>query len=88
MFYYHCYFQLSLLMVTCSMFLKAAIVSIIKNKTGDTSDKNNYRHIAIVIAASTFLYECLSVILESYCLHTINNLVSRVNIQLIFVYKQ
>ena len=27
---------------------------IIKNKTGDTSDKNNYRPIALVIAASNF----------------------------------
>ena len=27
-------------------------VPIIKNKTGDTSDKNNYRPIALVTAAS------------------------------------
>ena len=34
------------------MFMKTAIVPIIKNKTGDTSDKNNYRPIALVTAAS------------------------------------
>ena len=48
MFYYHCYSQLWLLP---RMFMKAAIVPIIINKTGDTSDKNNYRPIALVTAA-------------------------------------
>ena len=33
-------------------FMKTAIVSIIKNNTGDTSDKNNYRPIALVTACS------------------------------------
>ena len=33
-------------------FMKTAIVPIIKNKTGDSSDKNNYRPIALVIACS------------------------------------
>ena len=33
-----------------SEFMKTAIVPIIKNKTGDTSDKNNYRPIALVTA--------------------------------------
>ena len=28
--------------------MKTAIVPIIKNKTGDSSDKNNYRPIALV----------------------------------------
>ena len=32
-------------------FMKTALVSIIKNKTGDTGDKNNYRPIALVTAA-------------------------------------
>ena len=68
------------------MFMKTAIVPIIKNKTGDTSDKNNDRPIALVTAASKIFELCLSVILENTCLHTINNLVSRVNIQLIFAY--
>ena len=35
-------------------FMKTAIVPIIKNKTGDTSDKNNYILIALVTAASKF----------------------------------
>ena len=33
-----------------NMFMQTAIVPIIKNKTGDTSDKNNYRPIALVTA--------------------------------------
>ena len=36
-------------------FMKTALFSIIKNKTGDTSDKNNYRPIALVTAASKIL---------------------------------
>ena len=43
-----------------------AIVSIIKNKTGDTSNKNNYRPIALVTAASQIFELCLSIILENY----------------------
>ena len=35
-----------------NMFMKTAIVPINKNKTGDTSDKNNYRLIALATAAS------------------------------------
>ena len=35
-----------------NMFMKVAIVPIIKNKTGDTNDKNNYRPIALVTVAS------------------------------------
>ena len=48
------------------MFMKTAIVLIIKNKTGDTSDKNNYRPIALATAASKIFELCLSVILENY----------------------
>ena len=48
------------------MFMKTAIVPIIKIKTGDTSDKNNYRPIALVTAASKIFKLCLSVILENY----------------------
>ena len=37
--------------------MKTAIVPIIKNKTGDTSDKNNYRPIALVTTAyQSYLY--------------------------------
>ena len=32
--------------------MKSAIVLILKNRQGDTSDKNNYRPIAIVTAIS------------------------------------
>ena len=48
------------------MFMKTAIVPIKKNKTGDTSDKNNYRPIGLVTAASKIFELCLSVILEDY----------------------
>ena len=46
--------------------MKTAIVPIIKNKTRDTSDKNNYRPIALVTAASKIFELCLSIILEDY----------------------
>ena len=49
-----------------SMFIKTAIVPITKNKTRDTSDKNNYRPIALVTTASKICELCLSVILEDY----------------------
>ena len=45
--------------------MKTAIVPIIKNKTGN-SDKNNYRPIALVTAASKNFELCLSFILEDY----------------------
>ena len=48
------------------MFMKTTIVPIIKNKPGDTSDKNNYRPIALVTAASKSFELCLSIILEDY----------------------
>ena len=47
------------------MFMKTAIVPIIKNKTGN-SDKNNYRPIALVTAVSKIFELCLSVILKDY----------------------
>ena len=36
-------------------FMKTAIVSIIKNKTGNSSDKGNYRPIALVTTCSKYL---------------------------------
>ena len=36
-------------------FMKTAIVPIIKNKTGYSSDKGNYRPIALVTACSKYL---------------------------------
>ena len=43
MFYYLCYFLHLLHVYLPSMFMKTAIVQIVKNKTGDTIDENNYR---------------------------------------------
>ena len=50
-------------------FMKTAIVLIIKIKTGDSSDKNNYRPIALVTACSKIFEICLLEMLEQY-LHT------------------
>ena len=52
-------------------FMKTAIVLIIKNKTRDSSDKNNYRPtcIALVTACSKTFEICLLEMLEQY-LHT------------------
>ena len=47
-------------------FMKTALVPIIKNKTGDTSDKNNYRPIALVTAASKIFEICILELLELY----------------------
>ena len=52
-----------------SMSMKTAIVPIIKKQDWryhHTSDKNNYRFIALVTAASKIFELCLSVILEDY----------------------
>ena len=46
--------------------MKTAIVPIIKNKTGDNSDKNNYRSNTLVTAASKLLEICILEILETY----------------------
>ena len=47
-------------------FMKTALVPIIKNKTGATGDKNNYRPIALVTATSKNFEICLLEILEMY----------------------
>ena len=39
--------------------MKTAIVPILKNRQGDTSDKNNYRSIAIVMALSKIFELCI-----------------------------
>ena len=50
--------------------MKTAIVPIIKNKTGDTSDKNNYRPIALVTACLKIFELCILSIIENYiCTH-------------------
>ena len=41
-------------------FMKTAIVPIIKNKTGDSSGKGNYRPIALVTACSKIFAICNS----------------------------
>ena len=47
-------------------FMKTAIVPIIKNKTGDSSDKSNYRPIALVTACSKIFESCLLKMLEIF----------------------
>ena len=47
-------------------FMKTAIVPIIKCKTGNFSDKNNYRPIAVVTAYSKIFELCLLDIIEVY----------------------
>ena len=49
-------------------FMRTAMVPIIKNKTGDSSDKNNYRPIALVAAASKLFEICNLEVLETYLL--------------------
>ena len=46
--------------------MKTAIVLIIKNKSGNTSDKSNYRPIALVTACSKIFESCLLKMLEHY----------------------
>ena len=46
--------------------MKTALVPIIKNKTEDTSDKNSYRPIALVTAASKIFEICILELLEMY----------------------
>ena len=40
--------------------MKLFIVLLIKNKTGDTSDKGNYRPVAIVSACSKLFLMCIA----------------------------
>ena len=46
--------------------MKNAIVPIIKNKTEDSSDKNNYRPIVLVTACSKIFKICHLEMLEQY----------------------
>ena len=66
--------------------MKTAIVLIIKNKTGDTSDKNNYRPIALITPASNIFKLCLSIILEDYLATHDQQFGFKRNIQQIYVY--
>ena len=47
-------------------FMKTAIVPIIKCKTGNTADKNNYRPFALVTACFKIFEICLLDIIEKY----------------------
>ena len=49
-----------------SEFMKTSLVPIIKSKTCDSSDNNNYRPIALVTAASK-LFEILEIYLVTSC---------------------
>ena len=71
-----------------SEFMKTAIVQITKNKTGDTSDKNNYRPIALVTAYSKIFELCILSIIENYIVHTIISLVLRSSMRLICAFIQ
>ena len=46
--------------------MKSAIVPILKNRQGDTSDKKNYRPIVIVTAISKKIELCLINLIESH----------------------
>ena len=47
-------------------FMKTSIIPILKNRNGDSSDKNNYRPIAIVTAMSKLFELCLSKLLDTF----------------------
>ena len=49
-------------------FMRTAMVPIVKNKTGDSSDQNNYIPIALVAAASKLFEICNLEVLETYLL--------------------
>ena len=44
----------------------ASIISILKNKNGDISNRNNYKPIAIITAMSKIFELCLSKMLDAY----------------------
>ena len=46
--------------------MKTSIIPILKNRNGDTNDKNNYRPIVIVTAMSKLFELCLSRVLYEY----------------------
>ena len=48
--------------------MQSAIVPILKNRQGDTSDKNNYRPIAIVTALSKIFELCIMNLIELHLL--------------------
>ena len=68
-------------------FIKSFIVPLIKNKTGDTSDKGNYRPVAILYRlAQNFLNVYCLASLKSICARVTTNLGLRASILLTYVY--
>ena len=53
--------------------MKTAIVPILRNRQGDTSDKNNYRPIAIVIALSKIFELCIMRMIELLEAHLVTS---------------
>ena len=47
-------------------FMKTSIIPILKNRNGDSRDKNNYRPIAIVTAMAKLFELCLSKLLDTF----------------------
>ena len=66
--------------------MKTALVPIIKNKTRDTSDKNNYRPIALVTAASKIFEICILELLKMYLITHDHQLDLKANTQQTCVY--
>ena len=62
------------------------IVPLIKNRTGDTSDKGNYRPVAIVSACTKLLNVYCLASLVSTCARVTTNLGLRASILLTYVY--
>ena len=53
-------------------FMKTIIIALVKNKSGDLSDVNNYRSIALVTVVSTFFENILLELMEPYLSTTDN----------------
>ena len=54
-------------------FMKTSIIPILKNRNGDSSDKNNYRPIAIVTVMSKLFELCLSKLLDTFLVTSDNH---------------
>ena len=67
-------------------FMKTAIVPIIKNKAGNSSDKANYRPIALVTACSKIFESCLLIMFKNICILMINSSDLKANTLRICVY--
>ena len=66
--------------------MKTAIVPILKNRQGDTSDKNNYRPIAIVMALSKIFELCIMSKVETQLITSDNQFGFKREQVLIYVY--